>query len=295
MAISKNLGNPTANSMALPSGRPLDEIAPVIDLNNSVPSGSVIPLPDPLVRVESSVVVCEGGTGNLVVDDGMTETGFRNEGNNDIIQIPNEAMVVDDQYGTALPVGSLGQSDRMVVSKDSQKPSFRDMLTGVSGSHFGALSAVGEGEVNPTGSGNVQPMAKGGVVVYPTNTDLEVRTVMEPRVHNSPSRRVRATSSSVPLVGTSKVPSLKTSKAVQIGDATPEQLDDIGVLASTYKEVVAIQGVNENDSMVPTDQVEGKLVRGKSIAAKANVIHAPSSLSLDKRLSGLLIGWIGGP
>ncbi|KAK8576712.1 hypothetical protein V6N13_015145 [Hibiscus sabdariffa] len=68
--------------------------------------------------------------GNLVVGDEMTETRFRNGGNNDVIHIPNEAMVVDEQHGIPISVGFLGQSDRITGSKDSLKPLFCDMLTG---------------------------------------------------------------------------------------------------------------------------------------------------------------------
>ncbi|KAL4311342.1 hypothetical protein GQ457_01G018220 [Hibiscus cannabinus] len=68
--------------------------------------------------------------GNLVVDDEMTETRYRNGANNGVIHIPNEAMFVDEQQGIPILVGFLGQSDRITSSKDSLKPLFCDMLTG---------------------------------------------------------------------------------------------------------------------------------------------------------------------
>ncbi|KAK8673498.1 hypothetical protein V6N13_111830 [Hibiscus sabdariffa] len=360
--------NPTSCSTVVPSGRPPDGIAPVIDN-----------------------LVCDSGTVNLVVDDEMTENEFRNGESTEISLPPKAAMAVDEKHGSNTSVGVSSQSDQLGGSKNSLKPSFRDMLTGkgggtqhsnfiseldvelgdsdviigkeacgqsqvvevavpsqrqvsnsssepygpwmqvvnrrgrgsvaprktlqeevnrrsvasASGSRFDALYVLGEGEVNVAASGTGHPMAKGGGAVSPALADVGGQMAMELKAHSSPTRRVRAISSSVPLGGITKTTFPKTSMVVRVGEIIPQQSEVIGELANTDKEVGAIlevsetdsmvpvdhvedelvgaiQEVHENDSMVSIDQVEDVLVRGRSIASKEKVIYAPSSLSLDK-------------
>ncbi|KAL4317972.1 hypothetical protein GQ457_18G007610 [Hibiscus cannabinus] len=210
-----------------------------------------------------------------------------------------------EPYGPWMQVVNQRGRGSVAPHKALQEGVNRRFVAGASGSRFDALYVLGEGEVNFATSRTGHPMAKGGGAVSPALADVGGQMAMEPKAHSSPTRRVRAISSSVPLGGITKMTSPKNSMVVRVGEIIPQQSEVTGELASTDKEVGAIlevsetdsmvpvdhvedelvgaiQEVHENDSMVSVDQVEDELVRGRSIAAKEKVIYAPSSLNLDK-------------